>query len=219
MHNQTYIAKQTRQFIAKNSQSLIQAEKVNSNIILPKARNIPMSWNLFTAHFLKLVSTLPDVNDESVRSYPIGPQLPIDGVPHVGDHLLEYVIAKTYGSRLDIFLIRNRQPSLVSGHENHVHFPLFVQEVKVDFERLVISPCSYAVVRMVGNPTSRRITTSVPYAKAKGDSPVDLLRVVLYAHKMVGSSSTHFPFACSKCFFISSIGILLLASACPFAWG
>ncbi|KAF5954798.1 hypothetical protein HYC85_007654 [Camellia sinensis] len=40
---------------------------------------------------------------------------------------------------------------------------------------------------------SSGMTASVSYAMAKGDSSVDLLNVVRYAHKTLGNSSTHLP--------------------------
>ena len=45
------------------------------------------------------------------------------------------------------------------------------------------------------SPTSARITASLPYASRNGVSHVGVLAVVLYAHSMLGSSSSHTPFA------------------------
>lgn len=43
-----------------------------------------------------------------------------------------------------------------------------------------------------------RMTASVPYAKEKGDSPVELLAIVRYAHNTSGSLSARLPFFSSS---------------------
>ena len=67
------------------------------------------------------------------------------------------------------------------------------------------SSCDFAWVRIVGSPISVGMTASIPYARAKGVFPVG----------RPGSSSTHFPLACSSLFFKAVIRVLFVASACP----
>ena len=71
------------------------------------------------------------------------------------------------------------------------------------------------------NPTIRAIhkftlagmTASTPYIRENWFSPVDLLGVVQYAHKTLGSSSTHQPLAPFNLFFNPPTIALLVASA------
>nr|POE83316.1 hypothetical protein CFP56_39882 [Quercus suber] len=57
------------------------------------------------------------------------------------------------------------------------------------------------------------ITASALYVKENGVSPVDLLAVVRYVHKMLGSSSANLPFVPSNLFFSPLRITLLVASA------
>ena len=51
---------------------------------------------------------------------------------------------------------------------------------------------------MLHKLTSASITTSAPYVRENGVSPVDLRGVIRYAHKTLGSSSAQLPFAPSS---------------------
>ena len=68
-------------------------------------------------------------------------------------------------------------------------------------------------------PISVEITTSIPQARAKGVVLIGRPSVVLYAHKTLGNSSTHFPLAHSSLFFSVVSGVLFVASACPLLRG
>ena len=48
---------------------------------------------------------------------------------------------------------------------------------------------------MLVSPTSTGMTASVPYVKLNGVSPIGVRAVVLYAHRTLGNSSGHVPFA------------------------
>ena len=48
------------------------------------------------------------------------------------------------------------------------------------------------------SPTSAGMTGSLPYASRNGVSPVGVPAVVLYAYSILGSSSSHTPFAPSS---------------------
>ena len=48
------------------------------------------------------------------------------------------------------------------------------------------------------SPTLARMTTLLPYASLNSVSPVGTLVIVLYAHKTLGNSSSHIPFAPSS---------------------
>ena len=81
--------------------------------------------------------------------------------------------------------------------------------------RMGLNPSTRALHRF----TSADITTSAPYVKENGVSPVDLLGVVRYAHNTLGNSSAHLPFASPNLFFNPFTIVLLMASACPLLWG
>ena len=49
--------------------------------------------------------------------------------------------------------------------------------------------------------TSASMTTSIPYVRENGFSPVNLLGVVWHAHKMLGNSSAQLPLVPSNLFF------------------
>ena len=51
------------------------------------------------------------------------------------------------------------------------------------------------MILMFVNPTSTSMTASVPNVSLNGVSPIGTFMVVLYAHKMLGSSSGHALFA------------------------
>ena len=59
------------------------------------------------------------------------------------------------------------------------------------------------------------MTASAPYIKKNGVSLVDLLGVVQYAHKTLGSSLAHLPFVPSNLFFNPFTVALLVALAWP----
>ena len=67
------------------------------------------------------------------------------------------------------------------------------------------------------------MTASAPYVRENGVSPVDLLGVVQYAHKTLGSSSAHLPLVLSNLFFNPFTIALLVASGLAVAlqiyWG
>uniref|UniRef100_A0A2N9HIZ9 Uncharacterized protein n=1 Tax=Fagus sylvatica TaxID=28930 RepID=A0A2N9HIZ9_FAGSY len=63
------------------------------------------------------------------------------------------------------------------------------------------------------------MTASVPYVSRKGVSPVGVLAVVLYAHKIFGSSSGHSPFAPSSRVLIILSKDRFVTSTCPLACG
>ena len=63
--------------------------------------------------------------------------------------------------------------------------------------------------------TSAGILASALYDKKNGVSHVNFLGVIRFAHRMLGSSSAHLPFASSSLFFNLFIIALLVASACP----
>ena len=81
--------------------------------------------------------------------------------------------------------------------------------------RAGLNPSTRALHRF----TLASIMASAPYVKENGVSPIDLLGVVQYAHKTLGSSSAHLPFASSNLFFNPFTIVLLMASACPLLWG
>ena len=56
------------------------------------------------------------------------------------------------------------------------------------------------------------MTASTPNVREKEVSPVDLLGVVLYAYRTLGSSSAHLPFASSNIFFNAFTITILMAS-------
>ena len=91
------------------------------------------------------------------------------------------------------------------------------------FKRSVINPSFRAGVnsstQALHRFTSAGIIASAPYVKENGVSPVDILGVVRYAHRTLGSSSAHLPFASSSLFFNPFTIALLVASACPLLWG
>ena len=58
---------------------------------------------------------------------------------------------------------------------------------------------------------SASMTASAPYVRENGVSPMDLLGVVWYAHKMLGSSSAHLPLVPSNIFFNPIMIALLVA--------
>ena len=70
-----------------------------------------------------------------------------------------------------------------------------------------------------GTAISAGKTDSQPYTSEKGVCPVAPRGVVLLAHKILGSSSTHFPLADFNRLFIPLIINLLLDSACSLAYG
>lgn len=55
------------------------------------------------------------------------------------------------------------------------------------------------------------MTASAPYVRENGVSPMDLLGVVRYAHKMLGSSLAHLPLVPSNIFFNLIMIALLVA--------
>ena len=63
--------------------------------------------------------------------------------------------------------------------------------------------------------TSAGITVYAPYVREKGVSPMDLLRVVWYAHKTLGNSSAHLPLEPSNLLFNPFTIALFVASAWP----
>ena len=67
--------------------------------------------------------------------------------------------------------------------------------------------------------TSVGITTSAPYVRENGVSPVDLRGVVRYAQKKLGNPSAQLPLAQSNLLFYPLRIILLTASACSLLWG
>ena len=48
---------------------------------------------------------------------------------------------------------------------------------------------------MFVNPTSIGMVASIPNVNLNGVSPIGTVVVILYVHKMLGSSSDHAPFA------------------------
>lgn len=76
----------------------------------------------------------------------------------------------------------------------------------------------YLSTRRDGHPSSTGITASVPYASMNDVSPVDVFKIVQYAHRIAGSSSIHRPFAPSSRFSIPRGKVLLVTSTCQFAW-
>src|ERR1044072_327067 len=62
-------------------------------------------------------------------------------------------------------------------------------------------------------------TASVPYVSLNGVSPVLVWAVLLYDHKMAGSSSGQRPLASSNLLFIPIITALFADSAWPFVCG
>ena len=69
------------------------------------------------------------------------------------------------------------------------------------------------------SPTSAGITASLPYASQNGVSPVGVLAVVQYAHKMLGSSSGQIPFAPSSQVLIILSKDRFMTSTFPLACG
>ena len=67
--------------------------------------------------------------------------------------------------------------------------------------------------------TSAGMTASASYVRENGVSPVDLLRVVRYAHRTLGNSSTHLPLAPSNLLFNPFTMALLVALAWPLLCG
>ena len=65
----------------------------------------------------------------------------------------------------------------------------------------------------VGIPISVGVMASIPYVRANGDTLVDFRLVVLWVHKTLGSSSTHFPLVECGRFFRANRRVLLDASA------
>ena len=66
---------------------------------------------------------------------------------------------------------------------------------------------------------SAGMTASAPKVSENGVAPVEFFEVVLYDHKIPGSSSAHFPFALSSRFLSVLTMVLLVDSACPFDCG
>ena len=67
------------------------------------------------------------------------------------------------------------------------------------------------------SPTSARIIASLPYASRNGVSPMGVLAVVQYAHRMLGSSSGQLPFAPSSQVLIILSKDWFVTSTCPLA--
>ena len=72
--------------------------------------------------------------------------------------------------------------------------------------------------RTVGIPISMGMMASILYVRVSGDTLVGWL-VVLYAHKTVGSSFTHFPLVECRRFFRADRRVLLDVSAWPLLCG
>ena len=72
-----------------------------------------------------------------------------------------------------------------------------------------LNPTTWELHRFI----SAGITASAPYVREKGVSLVDLLRVVRYAHRMLGNSSAHMPLEPFNLFFNPFTIALLVASA------
>ena len=69
------------------------------------------------------------------------------------------------------------------------------------------------------SPISAGITTSLPYASQNGVSPVGVLAVVLYAYRMLSSSSGQIPFAPSSSVLIILSKDQFMTLTCPLACG
>ena len=63
------------------------------------------------------------------------------------------------------------------------------------------------------------MTASLPNAKQNSVSPIGVRVVVLYAHKTIGSSFGHIPFALSSRVLISLSKDQFVTSTCPLACG
>ena len=87
-----------------------------------------------------------------------------------------------------------------------------------DSSRSLLPPRNWLDLN-VGKLVSVGITASDPYVMENGVSPIYLVRVIRYIHKIWGNSSTHFPLASSNLFFKSSTMTLFVASACPLSCG
>ena len=68
-------------------------------------------------------------------------------------------------------------------------------------------------VRRVSSLDSMGIKASTPNVRAYDVSLVGCFRVVRYAQSVIGSSSTHFPFADVNLFFKYSSNVLFVTSA------
>ena len=69
------------------------------------------------------------------------------------------------------------------------------------------------------SPISIGITTSFSYASRNGVSPVGVLAVVQYAHRMLGSLSGQIPFTPSSWVLIILSKDQFVTSTCPLACG
>ena len=69
------------------------------------------------------------------------------------------------------------------------------------------------------SPTFAGITASLSYASRNGVSPVDVLAVFRYAHKTLGNSSGHMPFAPSSRVLMILSKDRFVTSTCPLAYG
>ena len=90
-------------------------------------------------------------------------------------------------------------------------------------KRFTINPSFWAGANSETRALHRFISTGMaifaPYVRENEVSPVDLLGVVRYTHKTLGSSSAHLPFALSSIFFNPFTIALLVALAWPLLWG
>nr|GEX36257.1 hypothetical protein [Tanacetum cinerariifolium] len=75
------------------------------------------------------------------------------------------------------------------------------------------------MVRCVGIPIFAGITTSLPYMRLNGVSPLLCFREVRWAQTMLGSSSTYPALSLPNLALIPSIKLLLALSTRPFAYG
>ena len=74
-------------------------------------------------------------------------------------------------------------------------------------------------MRKVVNPISTGTTASVLNIIQNGVSSIGILTIVLYAHRMLGSSSGHSPFAPSSWVLMSLSKDRFVTSTCPLAYG
>ena len=80
---------------------------------------------------------------------------------------------------------------------------------------LLLSIRANSETRALHKFTSSNITASIPYVRENNVSPVNLLGVVRYAHRMLGNSSAHLPLIPSNLLFNLFTIVLLVALAYP----
>ncbi|GJZ84291.1 hypothetical protein Tco_0649630 [Tanacetum coccineum] len=85
--------------------------------------------------------------------------------------------------------------------------------------KIVVAAGDPWIVLLVGMPISAGITTSVPYARLNGVSPLLVLGIVLWAHNTFGNSFTHAPPSWCSLVLIPYIMLRLARSTALFAWG